>query len=279
MARTIRTTAELLEQLAKIEGTNGSSSDIHQGSSRSTKGLEGCGGFDIHRMKQLSEGAWSPELRAMTEQLISSGFEPNDLSGLLTVGVGDTPLTLLARSTHVQELVLLLDSRIGQHFINYPNCVDETPLAAAIQQNSFTNVQAIVGTGGNALYKDTYGNSMMHWAARYGGIETISFLLSEGCDFRANDDGETPLHLLVQRRPEKQVLGCIELAVQFGCRVNAQNTYGATALHLAYEEGKPEVVSLLMSLGADVGIQNHDGLPADELKFSSAWCNDPNAMF
>lgn len=40
--------------------------------------------------------------------------------------------------------------------------------------------------------------------------------------------------------------------------VNAMDNYKNTALHIACEEGNPEVVKMLLNAGANISIQNKD---------------------
>lgn len=58
----------------------------------------------------------------------------------------------------------------------------------------------------------------------------VELLVNRGADLEAqNNDGETPLHIMARRRR----LGCVVMLLSVGANVNAQSSDGSTPLHHA----------------------------------------------
>lgn len=58
----------------------------------------------------------------------------------------------------------------------------------------------------------------------------VELLVNRGADLEAqNNDGETPLHIMARRRR----LGCVVMLLSVGANVNAQSSDGSTPLHYA----------------------------------------------
>ena len=60
--------------------------------------------------------------------------------------------------------------------------------------------------------------------------------------------------------PDSQVLGAVSAALTLGSDVNAVNSAGDTALHIASAQGYIDVVKLLAAHGADINVRNARGL-------------------
>jgi ankyrin repeat protein len=77
----------------------------------------------------------------------------------------------------------------------------------------------------------------------------------EGCD----QHGITPLHLACDHNG-KNITGfeeCIRLLVEKGANINAQDPFGKTPLHYAYNN--PNLIMILLELGADITIRDSIG--------------------
>lgn len=82
--------------------------------------------------------------------------------------------------------------------------------------------------------------------------------------FRSRYKNQTYIHLAVRVLDIKR----LEIFINLGVDVNAQDIWGITALHLAVKELRLDMISLLISSGADTNIRDVDGLTplADLLK-------------
>src|SRR6218665_1530124 len=104
--------------------------------------------------------------------------------------------------------------------------------------------------------RDSYGNSLLHVAARTGNSEAVEHLLRLEADPNdRNSAGETPLfqasvcnHSAVVRR-----------LIKADCDVNSRNNFGNCALSASAYLGEIEMVKLLLDNGADVNVTDSRG--------------------
>jgi ankyrin repeat protein len=106
----------------------------------------------------------------------------------------------------------------------------------------------------------------IHIACRQRQAERVRALLESGVDpnirneLLPNGDGNnTPLWFAVQGRQPAD-LEILEQLIRHGADINAQGEYGTTALHIACAWGQLEAVKYLVGKGADLAIQDADGL-------------------
>ncbi|NGX59980.1 MAG: hypothetical protein KR126chlam3_01140, partial [Chlamydiae bacterium] len=94
-----------------------------------------------------------------------------------------------------------------------------------------------------------YGRTPLQDASMYGKAEVVEYLLSQGADVNAlNEGGKALLHIAAEEGDE----AAVEDLVAKGAEVNARTKDGKTALHIAAQEGHAEIVEYLPSHGADV---------------------------
>ncbi|MEM7362549.1 MAG: ankyrin repeat domain-containing protein [Pseudomonadota bacterium] len=111
------------------------------------------------------------------------------------------------------------------------------------------------------------GTTPIHWAAAAGATDCVAFLLEHGVDHAIRDRMQcTPLIIAASRpdnNPEKTVSydmsRVVELLINAGADVDAQDVNGRTALHRAAFAGNDKVIELLLDHGADVRIVNKKG--------------------
>jgi len=95
-----------------------------------------------------------------------------------------------------------------------------------------------------------FGYRPIHYASAYNNIVAVEYLIEKGAAVdKANAWGYQPLHLCVPKGYSRVA----QLLVEEGGSsvVNAQNCYGATALHYAADTGREDIVDLLLSNGAN----------------------------
>mmetsp|Transcript_9611 Transcript_9611/g.29252 ORF Transcript_9611/g.29252 Transcript_9611/m.29252 type:complete len:133 (+) Transcript_9611:1657-2055(+) len=95
-------------------------------------------------------------------------------------------------------------------------------------------------------------------AVKTSNIASLKELLSKGCDPTAHHDemtGDTALHLA----SNKGRLDMVQLMIEHGAKLDVQNKLGQTALHCAAGYGTVPLVKLLLDKGADKTVTDGEG--------------------
>jgi len=96
----------------------------------------------------------------------------------------------------------------------------------------------------------------LHSSAKSGEYANVEILVEKGVDVNAQDnDGDTALMIAV-REGHTEV---VKLLIEVGADVNAQDSDGDTALMTASRGGYLDVVQLLIDAGVDVNAKNDSG--------------------
>ena len=152
-----------------------------------------------------------------------------------------------------------------------------TPLTAACDNDHLDMVKYLVETcHADVNLPDSYGYTSLTIACLNVRMSVSMYLLCEVSDLDvniANSYGNTALHLAVWRskdigytqlheacyRYRGDVTEVLSLVYVRGHKINVQNNYGNTPLHLACSKGLSDIVETLMLAGADETITNDEG--------------------
>ncbi|KAK3582870.1 hypothetical protein CHS0354_012482 [Potamilus streckersoni] len=125
--------------------------------------------------------------------------------------------------------------------------------------NSIASMGSTVNcpASGDVNARDTYGRSLLSYAARYEQIDTAKELLKSGCNPNAADEtGKTPLHEAV----EKGSLEIVKILIKDGgADVNVRTRRGQTPMMIAVTMGHLEIVKTLHKLGASLNCRDQEG--------------------
>jgi ankyrin repeat protein len=195
--------------------------------------------------------------------LLASGADQT-----LTNSEGETPLAVARRSGR-PGIVRLLRS-------------GENRVYGAVQEGDVDAVRQLLDRDPLLLNRRDveFGGTPLHWAAAKGQEAVVSLLLARGADANAmNRAGETPLRV-AQRTRQMGVVALLkpidadltaavragdlaavqEIVARDKTLVNRRDaTFGATPLHWAAIRGRGEIVSYLLSAGADPKATNSAG--------------------
>ncbi|CAB0037260.1 unnamed protein product [Trichogramma brassicae] len=176
---------------------------------------------------------------------------------------GDTPLIRALRYSNMKAVEKLLGNGADPNLVNEKG---ETPLhmidgrTSGVVVNTFLDISDALNRPVQFDARDNEGNRPLHVAAKRGNDDTIELLLRRGADPNsANEEGQTPLHLVCQRLSRFDV--CNDLTKLFfdvcdelnqTVRIDARDKFGLTALRWAVASVKPAAVDLLLDRGADL---------------------------
>ncbi|KAK1270751.1 putative E3 ubiquitin-protein ligase XBAT31 [Acorus gramineus] len=171
-------------------------------------------------------------------------------------------LHIAAANGRIEVLCMVLD-RLG-----HPDLLNrhkQTPLMLAAMHGKISCVQKLIEAGANILMFDSlHGRTCLHYAAYYGHSECLQAILAAAQSTTVanswgfarfvnvrDGNGATPLHLAArQRRPD-----CIHILLDNGALVCASTEGyglpGSTPLHLAARGGCLDCVRELLAWGAD----------------------------
>ncbi|CAH9087000.1 unnamed protein product [Cuscuta europaea] len=165
---------------------------------------------------------------------------------------GETPLLHAARQGHTATAKYLLQQGAD------PAIASEMGITALHHSAGLGNIElmkAFLSKGVNVDLQSHAGSPLI-WAAGHDQEDSVKLLLEHNADPNAEtDDDITPLLAAVAAGS----LQCLELLLKAGAKVNI-TAGGATPLHIAADNGSPEIIKTLLQGGADPNAVDEDGL-------------------
>ncbi|XP_061453630.1 NF-kappa-B inhibitor beta [Rhineura floridana] len=174
---------------------------------------------------------------------------------------GDTALHLAVIHEHEAFLDSILQYTQGMDYLDIQNDLGQTALHIAVILGASDFVCKLVSAGAGLSAQEKAGHTALHLACREGQRDCAQQLLApptvqrpcEGNGFRAqldctNYDGYAPLHVAVLQKD----LDMVSLLISAGADLNKPElSCGRSPLHLAVESQNPAVVECLLRAGAD----------------------------
>ncbi|EXC10636.1 Putative E3 ubiquitin-protein ligase XBAT31 [Morus notabilis] len=171
-------------------------------------------------------------------------------------------LHIAAANGQIEILSMLLERSVNPDVLNRHK---QTPLMLAAMHGKISCLQKLLEAGANILMFDSlHGRTCLHYAAYYGHSNCLQAILSAAHSSPVaaswgfarfvnvrDGKGATPLHLAArQRRPE-----CVHILLDNGALVCASTGGygfpGSTPLHLAARGGSLDCIRELLAWGAD----------------------------
>ncbi|KAF3454718.1 hypothetical protein FNV43_RR05166 [Rhamnella rubrinervis] len=179
-----------------------------------------------------------------------------------TVYDRQSALHIASANGQIEILSLLLERSVNPDVLNRHK---QTPLMLAAMHGKISCVRMLLEMGANILMFDSLnGRTCLHYAAYYGHSDCLQAILSTAHSSHVavswgfarfvnirDGRGATPLHLAArQRRPE-----CVHILLDSGAlpcaSTGGYGCPGSTPLHLAARGGSLECIRELLAWGAD----------------------------
>ena len=133
----------------------------------------------------------------------------------------------------------------------------ETLLALAIHSRHIEIAKVLIENGANVSFKDSMGNSPIHYAVESNDIDIVKLLLKEGASIHEkNDEGKTPIHLAISEITHVTHIDIVEVLIANGADVNTMRN-GYALIHKAVQNSNLAVTKLLIENFVDINIKTY----------------------
>ena len=147
-----------------------------------------------------------------------------------------------------------------------------TPAMAALAGRHFQLAKILHHKKSSVEPRGVYDNTPLHSVAYYGDLEMVQILLEYGVDVNAqNENGHTALDF-ASRGGHRNDPSVAQLLIANGADPNIPNWKGITPLHHASMCGRIEIVRLLIENGVNAEVQDDEGrTPLDVISSPDYW--------
>lgn len=174
--------------------------------------------------------------------------------------MGSAPIHICADQGFSDCLHVLLKS--DKTVIDLKDYHEFTALHLACEFAHVECVRLLIEHKANIQAKNMKSQMPMHMAAKSQSVDCIDMLIKAGADVNARDiDDRTPLHSAISVKTLNICLA-VDTLLSYQAKVNVQDHYGFTPLHIAALNEAPECVESLLAKGGNVGIQTYGGISA-----------------
>ncbi|KAI8501666.1 Transient receptor putative cation channel sub A member 1 [Branchiostoma belcheri] len=167
---------------------------------------------------------------------------------------GCTPLHYASEQGHLKSIELLLQQGASAKVKNNEK---QSALHFAAKYGRLNTVRSLLNSpqGPNIINDpDGLGDTALHMASANGHTAVVKFLLQKGAFIHKCQGGRTALHLAAQGGHTQTLRVLLSTHAHL---LNQTDKEGNTALHLAAREGKPSAVLFLMSEEAEFKLNNN----------------------
>jgi ankyrin repeat protein len=217
---------------------------------------------------------------------------------------GARPLSHAARSGHLQVIDLLLArgapinarnlagatalffAAQGGHTLIAQRLIDRgadvkllgrsgvSPISAAAYVGNDAIVEALLNAGADERAPDETGKPPIVYAAAGARLDVVKRLLQRNIDINARYPNDLTLLMWAsgpdEKAPEAQAVKVVSYLLEAGAQIDDRDARGRTALMIAAEGGRSEIVSLLLARGADPSLTDKAGKRAADLTVLSS---------
>ena len=118
-----------------------------------------------------------------------------------------------------------------------------------IDERDIDALKEAIAAGIDLDARDALGETLLHYAASWGGAESVRVLLDAGADVNVlSHNGQTPLFNVVVCNGDAETAA---LLIAAGCNLNVKDWQGVTVLDVVISNGNVDVAKLLIDAGAE----------------------------
>lgn len=197
--------------------------------------------------------------------LIEAGSDiraKDDIDGAATIHIASAN-----GNNEVINILLNKDNTL----INEADSMKDTPLHWASIKNQTDTISLILANGADTKLTNSDGNTVLHYAAMYGDVNTVNVLLEADSSLASveNNEGITPIYYAIVVS-DNDILSSIITNGQID--INKKDSLGYTPLHYAANYGNMEAVVLLVEeFNADKTIVNDDNFTASDIAANNSY--------
>ncbi|CAI6340834.1 unnamed protein product [Periconia digitata] len=182
--------------------------------------------------------------------LLSKGADPycQEVGGRTALHTYYNPVSKRILQENYEDLDPWTQDHEGMTFLHFL-CWSSRSTMELLQRIELQDNQSYKSKGSCLDLKDSFGRSMLHFAAQRGNIELVQFFLARpNVDMLAKPDwhGKTLLHYAT----ESSRVHTIDLILRAGFDLNARDDSGCTLLHQAAMKDNVAAFKRLLDLGA-----------------------------
>lgn len=197
--------------------------------------------------------------------LIEAGSDiraKDDIDGAATIHIASAN-----GNNEVINILLNKDNTL----INEADSMKDTPLHWASIKNQTDTISLLLANGADTKLANSDGNTVLHYAAMYGDVNTVNVLLEADSSLASveNNEGITPIYYAIVVS-DNDILSSIITNGQID--INKKDSLGYTPLHYAANYGNMEAVVLLVEeFNADKTIVNDDNFTASDIAANNSY--------
>ncbi|MGP1490840.1 MAG: ankyrin repeat domain-containing protein [Treponema sp.] len=197
---------------------------------------------------------------AHNRKSIGEALLANGANIFITNKQGNSPLKIAFTQKEGREVWILTVTTVSSADSN-----GDTPLHYAALWGMNGIIPQIIAKGGNSNAKNTKGETPLFTAVRANNPQTVQALFTTKAapplDGSARDIfGNTVLHAAIGWNAQEGAAAVLNAQkAEAAALLNAKNTAGKTALHLAAQKGDAAFISLFISHHADINIDDATG--------------------
>lgn len=182
---------------------------------------------------------------------------------------GATTIHIASANGNNEVINILLNK--DNTLINEADSMKDTPLHWASIKNQTDTISLLLANGADTKLANSDGNTVLHYAAMYGDVNTVNVLLEADSSLESveNNEGITPIYYAIVVS-DNDILSSIITNGQID--INKKDSLGYTPLHYAANYGNMEAVVLLVEeFNADKTIVNDDNFTASDIAANNSY--------